>query len=93
MTVSSSGRITEFNRESGIGVIEEEITHRLLTFRRASVKKNATRYLREDGNYAGELFDFDIAVPDSLNNNDTNTSEAIHVRHRVLMCTLSGVPY
>ncbi|CAF1084996.1 unnamed protein product [Adineta steineri] len=88
--VSSSGYITEFNKETNYDYIQTqtdvEITNRRLKFHVFSLKSNAKRYvIKEDLTFLGELFDFDI-----IQHTDGSEDEAINIRHRVLMCPISG---
>lgn len=87
---SSSGYIIEFNRETGLGVIEEDGTKRLLVVHSSSFKGRSKRYLKDDNQYIGELFDFDILVKPKNNDVDTDVFEAINIRHRVLKCNVEG---
>ena len=84
---SSSGYIIEFNRDTGFGVIEEDVTKRLLSIHKNSFKRRSKRYLQDDNQYVGELFDFDVIVKSK---DSSDTFEAINVRHRVLRCNVEG---
>lgn len=87
--MASSGYIIEFDRESGFGLIQEDATKRILSVHRNSLKGRSSRYVKEDNQYVGELFDFDI-ITKPKNEGDIDTFEAINVRHRVLKCGIEG---
>lgn len=87
---SSSGYVTEFNRETGLGVIEDDGTKRLAVFRSSSFKGRSKRYFKADNQYIGELFDFDIVIKSKDNDGDTDVFEAVNLRHRVLKCNVEG---
>jgi hypothetical protein len=88
---SSSGHIIEFNRDTGVGFIEESSTKQVLLVQLCSFKQRSRRYLTNDNEFLGELFDFDIIVKQK-NDDGVNTFEAVNVRHRVLKCNVEGCP-
>ncbi|CAF1365564.1 unnamed protein product [Adineta steineri] len=89
--VSSSGFITEFNKETNYGYIQTQTNsqttnERRLKFHVFNLKTNSKRYVtKEDLTFLGELFDFDI-----IQHTDGTEHEAINIRHRVLMCPIAG---
>ena len=90
---TSSGHILEFNRATGTGTIRDEATKRILAVQFSSFKRRSKRYLSNDNAFIGELFDFDTVVKQKSNGADDNDIlEAVHVRHRVLKCTVDGCP-
>ncbi|CAF4923216.1 unnamed protein product, partial [Rotaria sp. Silwood1] len=86
---SSSGYITQFDKETNLGYIQtqdDETNTRYLKFRLHSLKKNSIRYVTKgDSTFVGELFDFDI-----IQHTDERQDEAINIRHRVLRCPTLG---
>lgn len=89
---SSSGHIIEFNSNTGSGFIQEDSTQRILPIHRKNFKKNSKRYITDDKQYVGELFDFDIVAQQKTTETDSSepTLEAINIRHRVLKCNVEG---
>ena len=87
---SSCGYIIEFNRDTGSGFIQEDVTQQVLFVRFSSFKKHSKRYLRSDNSFSGELFDFDIIVKHESDNDAIHPLEAVNVRHRVLKCNIDG---
>ena len=87
----SSGCIIEFNKNTGFGSIEENPTKRILLFHLNNVKKNAKRYLNGDGEFIGELFDFNVITRTKRDDCDeTDQYEAINIRHRIVICNFEG---
>ncbi|CAF3715349.1 unnamed protein product [Rotaria sp. Silwood1] len=89
-TLSSFGHIIEFNRETGVGLIQEDTTQRVLPVHYNNFKKHSKRYLTEDKKFMGELFDFDLVVKQKSDDNGSDTWEIVSVRHRVLKCNVEG---
>ena len=89
---SSSGYITEFNLDTGIGFIQDDTTKQVLFVQLNSFKKRAKRYLTNDNKFIGELFDFDIIVKQKSDDDGNDTFEAVNIRHRVLKCNVEGCP-
>lgn len=88
--MTSSGYIIEFHQETGFGLIEEETTKQVLSVHFNSFKQRSKRYLTKNNSFVGELFDFDIITKKKNENDDTDTFEAVNVRHRVLRCPIEG---
>ncbi|CAF3189210.1 unnamed protein product [Rotaria sp. Silwood2] len=90
--VSSSGYVIEFNRDTGFGFIQEDTTKRVLLVQLNSFKRHSKRYINNENQYIGELFDFDILVKQKSDDDGNDTLEAVNVRHRVLKCNVEGCP-
>ncbi len=89
---SSSGYIIEFNRDTGLGFIQDDMTKRVLLIQFNSFKNRSRRYLTNDNKFIGELFDFDIIIKPKSDDDGIDTFEAVNVRHRVLKCNVEGCP-
>ncbi|CAF4040102.1 unnamed protein product [Rotaria sp. Silwood2] len=90
--VSSSGYVIEFNQDTGFGFIQEDTTKRVLLVQLNSFKRHSRRYINNENQYIGELFDFDILVKQKSDDDGNDTLEAVNVRHRVLKCNVEGCP-
>ncbi|CAF3447673.1 unnamed protein product [Rotaria socialis] len=89
-TKSSSGYIIEFNRDTGLGLIQDDTTKQVLLVKFNSFKKRSRRYLTNDNDFLGELFDFDIIAKQNSDNDGIDKFEAVNVTHRVLKCNVEG---
>ncbi|CAF3380024.1 unnamed protein product [Rotaria socialis] len=89
-TKSSSGYIIEFNRDTGLGLIQDDTKKQVLLVKFNSFKKRSRRYLTNDNDFLGELFDFDIIAKQNSDNDGIDKFEAVNVTHRVLKCNVEG---